>query len=163
MAPSLLVPLRCPSCGKLHIDEGRWARHGHLTHHCMTDSAGPGCGRVFETADKRIGCWTPGELLCRVDELAARRSPGPWRQSRTRPGEVWVPGQSGMIGWDGERRLCALGSHPGAADDAAFIAAAPALIEALAAMVERHARAERSPWRRLIAWAFGRIEDRHGH
>lgn len=162
MALSLLAPLRCPSCGKLHIDEGPWARHGHTVHHCMTDSAGTGCGRVFETADKRIGCWTPDDLLRRVNELTERRTPGPWRLSRSRPGEVWVPGPSGMMGWAGERRLCALASHPGAADDASFIAAAPTLIDALAAIVERNAKAERGLWRRLVAWVFRSPAERHG-
>ena len=58
-----------------------------------------------------------------------------------------------MMGWAGERRLCALASHPGAADDASFIAAAPVLIDALAA-IERNAKAERGLWRRLVAWVF---------
>lgn len=67
-----------------------------------------------------------------------------------------------MTGWAGERRLCALGSHPGAADDASFIAAAPTLIDALSAIVERNAKAERSLWRRLVARVFRSPAERHG-
>lgn len=37
--------LRCPACGGVHVDRGRWARRPHKTHLCEH------CGRTWRPGD----------------------------------------------------------------------------------------------------------------
>jgi hypothetical protein len=42
-----MATLHCPSCSKLHIDEGEFATRPHRTHRCVDDAAGKGCGHEW--------------------------------------------------------------------------------------------------------------------
>lgn len=43
-----MLHLRCPGCGKPHVDEGVWAEKPHGTHVCVDDAAGKGCGHRWD-------------------------------------------------------------------------------------------------------------------
>lgn len=55
------IVLRCPACGKPHVDAGVWAMHPHRTHQCVEsyDEKGtlvPGCGHGWTpSAHRTVG------------------------------------------------------------------------------------------------------------
>ena len=54
VTPAMLF---CPSCGKQHVDKGKWARFDHTRHLCYA------CGRFFEGEQANVGVLAtePGE------------------------------------------------------------------------------------------------------
>ncbi len=47
MSKPVAAVLFCPSCGKLHLDEGEWTTRPHRTHRCVDDAAGFGCAHEW--------------------------------------------------------------------------------------------------------------------
>lgn len=57
------APLHCPYCNKRHIDSAGWALRPHLTHVCIDDAAGRGCGMRWQLFDYVFGA-PIGDLVC---------------------------------------------------------------------------------------------------
>lgn len=50
-APGIvLVRTSCPTCGKVHVDDGDWRLRPHRTHLCVDDNKGRGCGAKWRVS-----------------------------------------------------------------------------------------------------------------
>lgn len=52
--------LYCPGCSKQHVDLGEWATKPHLTHLCVNDERGPGCGLRWSVEPFVVGVLSLG-------------------------------------------------------------------------------------------------------